>query len=413
MPFTEPRKKKIFNDPVYGFVSIPDGLIFDIIEHPYFQRLRRVKQLGLTHLVYPGALHTRFQHSLGAMHIMQQAVNVLRSKGHHISSEECEAVMLAILMHDLGHAPYSHTLEKTIAHGISHEALSKIFMRKLNDEFGGRLEMAIAVFENRYHRKFLHQLVSGQLDMDRIDYLKRDSFFTGVSEGTISDERLITMLEVVDDKLVVEAKGIYSVEKFIIARRLMYWQVYLHKTVLSAEFMLMNVLKRARQLVQSGEQVFASPQLAFFLNNDFDVAAFEGHPLASGFFTSLDDYDVMFALKMWADHPDKTLAYLSKCIVHRHLFKIELRKEPFSPDEIERLNQRLMKHFAGYEQAKDLLLIHHSTSNHAYNPGSSNINILYKDGRLCDISEASDQLNISMLSVPVVKHFVCHPKEIM
>jgi uncharacterized protein len=410
MPSSRPNKKKIFNDPVYGFVSIPDELHFDIIEHPYFQRLRRIKQLGLTHLVYPGALHTRFQHSLGAMHLMQYAIGVLRSKGHAITAEEAQAASLAILLHDLGHAPYSHTLEKAIAHHISHEELSILFMRRLNKIFHGQLDMAMAVFDGSYPKKFLHQLVSSQLDMDRIDYLKRDSFFSGVSEGTISDERLIRMLDVVDDNLVVEAKGIYSVEKFIIARRLMYWQVYLHKTVLAAEFMLMNVLKRARQLTQSGVALFTSPALSFFLEHDLNTSELEKHETALDYFAALDDFDVLFALKMWTNHPDKTLAFLSKSIVNRNLFKVELSNEDFDQDYIMGLKSKISFEFMDFDQATEFLFIHESTSNNAYNPGHSSINILFKNGETVDISQASDQLNISMLARPVVKNFICYPK---
>jgi len=387
-----------------------DDIVFDIIEHPYFQRLRRIKQLGLTHLVYPGALHTRFQHSLGAMHLMQYAIGVLRSKGHAITAEEAQAASLAILLHDLGHAPYSHTLEKAIAHHISHEELSILFMRRLNKIFHGQLDMAMAVFDGSYPKKFLHQLVSSQLDMDRIDYLKRDSFFSGVSEGTISDERLIRMLDVVDDNLVVEAKGIYSVEKFIIARRLMYWQVYLHKTVLAAEFMLMNVLKRARQLTQSGVALFTSPALSFFLEHDLNTSELEKHETALDYFAALDDFDVLFALKMWTNHPDKTLAFLSKSIVNRNLFKVELSNEDFDQDYIMGLKSKISSEFMDFDQATEFLFIHESTSNNAYNPGHSSINILFKNGETVDISQASDQLNISMLARPVVKNFICYPK---
>ncbi len=410
MPSTKPNKKKIFNDPVYGFVSIPDELHFDIIEHPYFQRLRRIKQLGLTHLVYPGALHTRFQHSLGAMHLMQYAIGVLKAKGQVISAEEAQAASLAILLHDLGHAPYSHTLEKAIAHHISHEELSILFMRRLNKYFNGRLEMANAIFNGSYPKKFLHQLVSSQLDMDRIDYLKRDSFFSGVSDGTISDERLISMLDVADDRLVVEAKGIYSVEKFIIARRLMYWQVYLHKTVLAAEFMLMNVLKRARQLTQSGVELFASPALAFFLKHDLNTAELENHDSALDYFAALDDFDIFFALKMWTNHSDKTLAYLSKSIVNRQLFKVELSNQVFEQEYVDNLKSKITADFHDFNQATEYLFIQESTSNNAYNPGHSSINILFKNGETMDISQASDQLNISMLAKPVVKNFICYPK---
>ncbi len=410
MPSKSPNKKKIFNDPVYGFVSIPDDLHFDIIEHPYFQRLRRIKQLGLTHLVYPGALHTRFQHSLGAMHLMQYAIGVLKSKGNTITTEEAQASSLAILLHDLGHAPYSHTLEKAIAHHISHEELSLLFIRRLNKIFKGQLDMAIEIFNGSYAKNFLHQLVSSQLDMDRIDYLKRDSFFTGVSDGIISDERLISMLDVADDRLVVEAKGIYSVEKFLIARRLMYWQVYLHKTVLAAEFMLMNVLKRARQLIQSGVGLFTSSALGFFLQHDLNTTELENHGSALDYFAALDDFDIFFALKMWTNHADKTLAFLSKSIVNRNLFRVELSNQDFEQDYLADIKSKIASEFKDCEQATEFLFIHETTSNNAYNPGYSSINILFKNGETMDISKASDQLNISMLTRPVVKNFICYPK---
>jgi uncharacterized protein len=389
MPTKLPNKKKIFNDPVYGFVSIPNELIFDVVEHQYFQRLRRIKQLGLTHLVFPGALHTRFQHSLGAMHLMQQVVSALKAKGNEITDDESQAVQLAILLHDLGHGPYSHTLERTIVQHISHEQLSILFMRRLNEQFAGALGMATAIFNGTYPKKFLHELVSSQLDMDRIDYLKRDSFFTGVLEGAISADRLITMMDVVDDKLVVEAKGIYSLEKFLIARRLMYWQVYLHKTVLSAEYMLMNALGRARQLAREGRAVVASKPFAYFLTHDPKIDDFEhtNEPLEN--FALLDDFDIMWALKQWMTHDDKTLAYLSSCIVNRHLFKAEIQNDEFDEAYIATIKSQIADSFKGNQAAVDYLFIEGSTSNHAYNPGQAHINILSKEGQVTDIRKAS------------------------
>ena len=302
------NKRKIFNDPVYGFVAIPNEIIFDIIEHPYLQRLRRIKQLGLTHLVYPGALHTRFHHSLGAMHLMGKALLELKAKGHDVSEEEMAGAQIAILLHDIGHGPYSHALEHAIVTSLHHEDISTLFMKKLNQHFNGKLDLALEIFENSYPRKFFHKLVSSQFDMDRLDYLKRDSFFTGVSEGVINYERLLNMVEVANDEPVIEAKGIYSVEKFITARRLMYWQVYLHKTVLVAEYMLVRVLKRAKELSLSGENLFATPALHFFLNNHVSKTDFENDPGVLAHFSNLDDYDIFSALKVWVNHKDPILS---------------------------------------------------------------------------------------------------------
>ena len=404
-------KKKIFNDPVYGFVQIPDKLHFDIIEHPYFQRLRRIKQLGLTHLVYPGALHTRFQHSVGAMHLMQQAIAMLRSKGYRISDEELQAASLAVLLHDIGHGPYSHTLENTIVSGVSHELLSLKMMQLLNQQFDNQLEMAMEIFKGSYSRNFLCQLVSSQLDMDRMDYLKRDSFFTGVAEGAINADRLLAMLEVNDDQLVIEAKGIYSVEQFIGARRLMYWQVYLHKTVLSAENMLMNALKRAKELSLKGHELPATPALQFFLQ--LENLAEESETNVLKYFAQLDDFDIFTSLKQWQFYPDPLLSILSKGIVNRHLFKVELSNEPFHPERINMLKARIGQQFKLNKNEVDFLFIQESTSNHAYHPLQSSISILYKDGCKKDISMASDQLNISVLTHPVTKYFICYPKEIL
>ncbi|MFZ4706635.1 MAG: HD domain-containing protein [Bacteroidales bacterium] len=405
------NKRKIFNDPVYGFITIPNELSFEVVEHPWVQRLRRIRQLGLTHLVYPGALHTRFHHALGAMHLMQQSIDTLRSKGSHITSEEAEGVILAILLHDIGHGPFSHALENCLVTEIHHEELSNLFMNSINRQFNGQLNTCIEIFTDRYHKKFLHQMVSGQLDMDRLDYLTRDSFFTGVSEGVISTDRIIKMLTVVDDSLAVEAKGIYSIENFIVARRLMYWQVYYHKTVVAAEYMLINLLKRARYLTKQGEKLFATPAFSFFLQNEVTLPQFEKEPGILDSFALLDDNDIFTSIKIWASHPDTVLSTLSNGLVNRHLFRIVLQDEPFDENRIADLKSAISKEFhipiedAGYFVINDII------TNNAYNPESDKINIMDKSGCISDIAEASDQLNIAVLSVPVSKHFLCFPKK--
>lgn len=405
-------KRKIFNDPVYGFIPVNNNLIFNIIEHPYFQRLRRIKQLGLTHLVYPGALHTRFHHSLGTMHLMQKAIAELRAKGHEISNEEATGAEIAILLHDIGHGPYSHALEHSIVSGINHEEISKLFLSRLNSLFNNELEYAIEIFENKLETKFLHKLVSSQLDMDRIDYLKRDSFFTGVAEGVINYERLLNMLNVVDDGLVIEAKGIYSVEKFITARRLMYWQVYLHKTVLAAEYMLMRLLKRAKELAMNGTKLFASPSLEFFLSNKINQVDFLENPEVLDQFSNLDDYDIFSAMKVWKNHCDIILSTLSKGLVDRRLFKIELQNEAFSVDYVNDIKLKTIHQYGIDEADCKYLIIQDETSNYAYKPGQDKINILFKDGSVKDIADAADELNISLLTKPVTKYFLCYPKDI-
>ncbi|PLX03507.1 MAG: phosphohydrolase [Marinilabiliales bacterium] len=406
------NKRKIINDPVYGFVSIHNDLLFDIIEHPYFQRLRRIKQLGLTHLVYPGALHTRFHHSIGAMHLMKKALNELRFKGTEISDEEFIAAHIAILLHDIGHGPYSHALEHSIVSGISHERLSEVFLSKFNEIFGGEIEMAIAIFNGSYHKKYLHELVSSQFDMDRLDYLKRDSFFSGVSEGVINYERLLNMINVVDDQVVIEAKGIYSVEKFITARRLMYWQVYLHKTVLAAELMIMKVLKRAKYLRMNGEKLFASPALDYFLSKNASINDFYNDNTTLSNFASLDDYDVFSALKVWVNHEDKVLSFLSNGLVNRKLFKIEMNKEEIDASYYFQMKETITKTMKLSPEEVDYLVIKDQTSNYVYHPGSDKIRILFKDNTICDVAEASDQLNINLLSKPTTKYFICYPKTI-
>ena len=406
------NKKKIINDPVYGFISIPDDIIFDLIEHPYFQRLRRIKQLGLTSMVYPGANHTRFHHAVGATHLMGKAIATIRKKGHTISKEEETAVLIAILLHDIGHGPYSHTLEHDIVSGVSHEAISSFFIERLSKEFGGALDGALRVFENDYEKPFLHQLVSSQLDMDRMDYLNRDSFYTGVSEGVIGSDRIIEMLNVVDNKLVLEEKGIYSVEKFIVARRLMYWQVYLHKTVVAAEHMLINILRRAKVLVHSGETVFASPALLLFLSKRITLKDFEQDPDILNAFAALDDYDIMGAIKVWQTHKDPVLSLLSKGLVHRNLFKIEVSKEPFGPDRLALERQMAQSLFGISEEESTYFVYTNKLVNNAYNTFKENINLVYKNGKVLDVSKASDNLNISALSEPVEKYYICYPVEI-
>ncbi len=406
------NKKKILNDPVYGFISIQDDLIFDLIEHRYFQRLRRIKQLGLTHLVYPGALHTRFHHAIGTMHLMHQAIEVLRSKGHEITRDEENGALIAILLHDIGHGPYSHTLENSIVAEISHEELSLIFMEQLNTEFSGALSTAIAIFKNDYPKHFLHQLVSSQLDMDRLDYLKRDSFFTGVSEGVINTDRIIKMLDMVDDELVVEAKGIYSVEKFIIARRLMYWQVYLHKTVLSAENMLMQVIRRARFLALNGEKLFATDPFGMFLQNEIGKDDFIKNPSILETFGELDDFDVFASIKMWTKANDKVLSTLSQNLVNRQLFRNEIQNKPFSRELVTGLKQKTATLYGISAADADYFVFSDIARNSAYNPFNDRINILFRDGKVQDITEASDQLNIEILSKTVTKYFLCYPKQV-
>jgi HD superfamily phosphohydrolase len=410
------NKKKIVNDPVHGFINIQHPLVFDLIEHPYFQRLRNIKQLGLTYLVYPGANHNRFQHALGALHLMTEAISVLRSKGHVINEEEAEAASIAILLHDIGHGPFSHSLEYSIAREISHETISHCFINWLNIEMGGRLKMAIEVFDGSYHKNFLHQLVSSQLDMDRLDYLRRDSFFSGVTEGTVGVERIIKMLNVIDDQLVVEAKGIYSVEKFLIARRLMYWQVYLHKTVVVAEQILIKMLQRARELERNGVPLFSTPSLKYFLANDvtaddFTVSTSSTKPSeALVNFSKLDDNDIMIAAKMWSQHDDLVLSNLAVMIVNRKLLKVELRNKPFDAEKISSIRKQVLEKFPEYSKNIDYFVFSDSVSNNTYSSQDDTIKILYNNGELIDIAMASDILNTQALSAEVKKYFLCYPK---
>lgn len=403
-------KRKIINDPVYGFITIRHPFILELIDHPWFQRLRRIAQLGLSHLVYPGALHNRFQHAIGAMHLMQNAIDELRLKGHDITENEEIGLLAAILLHDIGHGPFSHALEYALADEIHHEGISSIMMEKLNMEFNGRLTVAIKIFKNEYDKKFLHQLVSSQLDMDRLDYLARDSFFSGVVEGQVGSERILKMLDVESDQLVIEEKGIYSIEKFIVARRFMYWQVYLHKTVLSAEYMLVNALKRAKELAMRGVKLFCSPALEYFLYQKITKLEFLNNEIALNHYADLDDFDVTLALKVWQTHDDKVLSLLSKRIIQRDLFKIELKKEKFELSYIDgRLNDLAKKYDLSIEDAA-YLVISGSVDNRAYNGQTDTIKVLMKDGSVKDAAAISDHLNIAALSTTVEKHFVAYAK---
>ena len=401
------NKLKVLNDPIYGFIQIPNSLIFDIIEHPYFQRLRRITQMGFSNLVYPGANHTRFHHALGCVYLMEKAVRVLRFKQVVISEEEEIALYIAILLHDIGHGAFSHALEHSIVSGISHEEISLKFMHKLNKEFKGKLDLAIEIFEGKYNRNFLYQLISSQLDIDRLDYLKRDSFYTGVTEGNISSDRLIVMMNVKNDELVIEQKGIYSVEKFLIARRLMYWQVYLHKTGLVAENMLVNVLKRAKYLAEKGHELYASNSLNYFLYHQINQDNFTKDTLAK--FSKLDDYDILSAIKEWTNHSDKVLSLLSKMIVNRKLLKIEIQKNPFSELQINRKKEKFSKILNLTPDEMNYFVFTQQIKNQAYKTEKP-IFILNKKGKLKDIAKASDQLNLQALTKPVVKYFICYPK---
>jgi HD superfamily phosphohydrolase len=402
---TSTNKLKIINDPVYGFIKIPFDLVYDLIEHPLFQRLRRIRQLGLTHFVYPGANHTRFQHAVGAMHLMGQAIEVIRAKGHVINDEEARAVTIAILLHDIGHGPFSHSLENSLFHNTTHEELSLLFMEQLNREFPGELSLAIEIFRNRYHKKFLHQLVSSQLDMDRLDYLKRDSFFTGVTEGVIGSDRIIKMLNVLNDQLVVDEKGIYSIEKFLIARRLMYWQVYLHRTVVASEQVLVMMLLRAKHLTAGGEMLFASPALAYFLEAPEQISL--------EYFAQLDDVDILASAKVWCNNSDTVLSLLSNGLVNRKLFSVELNNQPFDADRVEKIREQVCIELSMNPEDAAFLVVSDSISNYAYSNMDDRITIMDKQGGTCDIADASDILNISVLSKTVRKYFLCYPRFIL
>jgi uncharacterized protein len=405
------NKKKIINDPVYGFIHIQSELIFDIISHPWFQRLRHIKQLGLTDFVYPGALHTRFQHALGAMHLMGRVLDTLRFKGVEISPEEYEAGQLAVLLHDIGHGPFSHALEHSTLVGLKHESLSYLMMAELNKQFNGALDLTIRIFRNSYKRKFFHQLVSSQLDIDRLDYLKRDSFFTGVMEGTIGVDRIITMLHVNRDQLVVEEKGIYSIENFLNARRLMYWQVYLHKTTVSAERMTVNIIKRAKALVNAGESVPATEPLMHFLSRTFSLESFQQNSEAIKAFGQLDDNDIWGSMKLWMNHDDRILSLLSRMLVERNLFKIILSNDPIKKNSIDKIRNALTMQYQTLRAESAYLFSYGTVSNEAYTEGQK-INILTKTGELVDIAQASDLPNIKALSKIVKKNYLCWPKNL-
>ena len=401
------NKLKIINDPIYGFIHIPSTLVFDIIEHPYFQRLRRINQMGLSYLVFPGAKHTRFEHVLGCVFLMQKTVEMLRFKGVQISDKEAEGLYIAILLHDIGHGPFSHAMEHSIVEGISHEEISLLFMQELNKVFNGKLETAIAIFQGTYPRKFMHQLISSQLDMDRADYLKRDSFYTGVAEGNINSERLISMLNVRNDELVVEEKGLYSVEKFLIARRLMYWQVYLHKTSVAAEQILIRLLNRAKELVQQGQKLTMSTALAFFVKNKISKDDFSQEVLEM--FARLDDTDIISAMKEWQFHPDVVLSKLSKMLLNRDLLKIKVRLNDFEEQKIKRL-QKLSLAKGVNEKDMKYFVFTGVMTNRAYNPENEIIKILTKNGRVVDLSKTSEAINLEPLSQVTERYYICYPK---
>ena len=406
---SDTKKLKIFNDPIYGFIRIPNEHIFNLIAEPEFQRLRRISQMGLSYLVYPGAHHTRFHHALGSMHLMQQAIQILRFKEVVITEEEANGLLTAILLHDIGHGPFSHAMEHSIVNGITHEQISLAFMESLNDKFNGSLTCAIEIFKGTYPKKFLNQLISSQLDMDRMDYLKRDSFYTGVAEGNINAERLITMLNVADGGLVIEEKGIYSVEKFLVARRFMYWQVYLHKTGIVAEQILINVLKRAKELETHGVALEGSKALLFFLKNNIDSATFTDRVLQT--FAELDDTDILAAIKNWQHHSDFVLSRLSQMILHRELLNIKIKDKPINGVKIAKYLKISKERYGISEQEATYFVFTGTIKNRAYDDEKENINILKASGKIVDVAGASDHLNLKALSETVTKHYICYPKE--
>ncbi len=401
---------KIISDPVFGFIQIPTGLLLDIVKHPLFQRLNRIKQLGLSSNVYPGAQHTRFQHSLGAFHLMSEAIISLKRKGNFIFDSEAEAVQAAILLHDIGHGPFSHVLEHTLVLGVEHEDISLMLMQKINNDFKGQLNLAIEIFKDHYPKRFLHQLISSQLDMDRLDYLRRDSFFTGVTEGNIGSARIIRMLNVKDDHLVVEKKGIYSIENYLMNRRLMYWQVYLHKTSVAAEKVLINVLVRAEELSKKGVDLFASPALSYFLKNPVDKAWWNAHPEALENYALLDDNDIWCALKVWCHHPDKVLSLLSQDMVNRRIFKVEVSDEPASEEKITAIRTELAERYKLPYEETSYLVDASTVQKDMYRMEDDSIEILFDDGSSKDISQVSDMLNVELLSKKVRKHYLCYQR---
>ena len=404
------NERKIINDPVFGFIKIPCGLLYDIVQHPLIQRLNRISQLGLTSVVYPGARHTRFQHSLGALHLMTEAVKSLQEKGVYIFDSEAEAVEAAILMHDIGHGPFSHVLEHTLMDGISHEDISLLMMEQMNRDMKGQLNLAISIFRDQYPNKIFHQLISSQLDMDRLDYLRRDSFFTGVTEGNIGSARIIKMLNVKDDRLVVEAKGIYSIENYLTTRRLMYWQVYLHKTTVGYEKVLVNALKRAKMLVGRGERVFATPALDYFLEHDIDAEWFATHEEALGLYAELDDSDIWSAMKVWRHHDDRVLALLATDLLDRRLFRVEVTEERPTDEYVADIRRRIAQETGVTEADAEYLMNLTEIGKDMYNPEDDNIGILYKDGTVKDISEASEILNVQLLSKKIRKYYLCYQR---
>ena len=401
---------KIINDPVFGFIKIPRGLLYDIVRHPLFQRLNRINQLGLASVVYPGARHTRFQHSLGAFHLMSEAILSLQQKGIMIFEPEAEGVQAAILMHDIGHGPFSHVLENTLISGISHEDISLLMMEQINHDLQGQLAYALSIFKDEYPKRFLHQLISSQLDMDRLDYLRRDSFFTGVTEGNIGSARIIKMLNVVDDRLVVDHKGIYSIENYLTTRRLMYWQVYLHKTAVACEKVLVNMLLRAKALARNGKPVFASPALSYFLQNDIDRPWFDSHDDALQMYEELDDSDFWSAMKAWRHSDDRVLSMLASDMLDRNLFRVEVLDEPPTPERLEELQRQIALHTGiPYEDAHYLMSLN-TIQKDMYSVDDDSIDILYKDGTIRDISEASEMLNVQLLSRKVCKYYLCYQR---
>ena len=401
---------KIINDPVFGFIKIPRGLLYDIVRHPLFQRLNRINQLGLASVVYPGARHTRFQHSLGAFHLMSEAILSLQQKGNFIFDSEAEAVQAAILMHDIGHGPFSHVLENTLINGISHEEISLLMMEQINRDLGGGLNLAISIFKGDYPKNFLHQLISSQLDMDRLDYLRRDSFFTGVTEGNIGSARIIKMLNVVNDSLVVESKGIYSLENYLTTRRLMYWQVYLHKTAVAYEKVLVNMLTRAKELSRQGHDIYAPPCLKYFLENHVDAKWFAEHPEALQHYEELDDNDIWSSMKVWRHSDDKILSTLATDMLDRNVFRVEVHEEPVGPERIDELESMIAEKMQIPREDAHYLMSVNAIQKDMYNVDDDSIDILYKDGTIKDISEASELLNVQLLSKKIRKYFLCYQR---
>ena len=401
---------KIINDPVFGFIKIPRGPLLQIVQHPLMQRLTRIKQLGLASVVYPAAQHTRFQHSIGAFHLMSEAIRSLQQKGIYIFDSEEEAVEAAILMHDIGHGPFSHVLENTLIHGITHEEISLLMMEQINQEMNGALNLALMIFKDEYPKRFLHQLISSQLDVDRLDYLRRDSFFTGVTEGNIGSARIIKMLDVVDDKLVVNSKGIYSIENFLTTRRLMYWQVYLHKTAVACEKVLVNTLLRAKYLVMNGEDVFAPPSLKYFLVNEVDADWFNDHEEALHHYEMLDDNDIWSAIKVWMDSHDKILSILATNLIHRNIFQVEVHEQPITEERLADLRKEISEKTGIDEKDAHYLMNVSVIQKDMYDVNDDRIGILYKDGTIRDIAESSEILNISLLSKKIRKYYLCYQR---